>query len=623
MANEFQRQSLRRKLIYVGVILALLCVTVALRSEALVGERSLDKQAERLGLREESIGEVDLTGRAVQLMLTGSRGFVICFLWDTAKDKQERHEWNELELLVRSVIKLQPHFITPWLYQSWNLAYNVPGELDRVKDKYFYITRGISLLAQGDRVNRDNPDVRFWVGNYTQSKIGIADEKNTLRALFQMSCIDPAERDPGRFRRVVNGQPVVDLEQFEDFCRKHPMLVRRLHDRLRCRTPDDVVDFLAANQHIPCRYEESRPGGEESAAAYKPLDERFPALPPRQSFDPDEATDDSAVGDDFDNYAAARAWYGYAQDPIDNLGRIPRGMKQSIFESYPARAQAYVGEHREDEGWFDTDGWEIRDWFPRDRSGGRARRAVRVGTERNWAEEAWEKAYAWYVRFGTTKRLDLPPAEVEAMDFAQRYEYENDRDVTNYPRHLNHAKVERLKEAVTAHKLFYQADELRKAGERERALAVYERPEAIPAWRKILLDNPEYRSDLDVQEDTYVVQRKYMSLVRDRRLGVIRDMLRVQDFLTGGAVAAPVAYAWAPAYILPHASFRTPLMGPFDVLTPDKKPLLSAKAIEAALTHYSMARDPERPNAPIAGSDRAPAHAVRQRSIQVGGQPPK
>ena len=70
-------------------------------------------------------------------------------------------------------------------------------ESDRIRDKYFYMTRGIQLLAEGERQNKNNPDLRFSMGFYNQHKIGLSDESNTLRCLYQMSCIDPLERDPG------------------------------------------------------------------------------------------------------------------------------------------------------------------------------------------------------------------------------------------------------------------------------------------------------------------------------------------------------------------------------------------------------------------------------------------
>ena len=66
--------------------------------------------------------------------------------------------------------------INPWLFQSWNLAYNVSVESDRVKDKFFFVTRGVELLGEGERMNRDNPDLRMNLGWYYQNKFGVADE---------------------------------------------------------------------------------------------------------------------------------------------------------------------------------------------------------------------------------------------------------------------------------------------------------------------------------------------------------------------------------------------------------------------------------------------------------------
>jgi hypothetical protein len=578
------------------LILALFSLTLPLRWSKAYG---LTAQADKLRIREESLGDVELTDRAFRLVLTGSRGFAVCALWYYAQDLQQRHEWNEVELLVRSVIKLQPHFETPWLFQSWNLAYNVSVECDRVKDKYFYISRGIGLLAEGDRINRDNPNIRFFVGNYTQMKMGISDENNTLRSLYQMSCIDPRERDPARFRRIVDGRNVIDLDQFEDFCRHHPFLVRRLHDTLRCKTPDDVIDFLAANQKIPSRYED-RPQSDDSdqAIPYKPVAERWPVLPPAQAFDKNELTYDSDLGDDFDNYAAARAWYGYAQDPLEAGRRAPRFMMQIIFENYPARAQSYVGERLEQEGWFDTDGWEIKNWIPKEAANPRGlKRAVRVGTERQWAHEAWKKAYEMYEDYGKSKGLYKTPEEEKNLSDTERGEWESRCTVTNFPHHYHKARVEMEPRTVTARKQFFKADELRKSGDRELALAVYERPDAFAAWKKVLLDNAMFRSDLDVQEETYVMQRKYISLVKDKRAAIVRGMLQVQDLLTLGAIDAPGPRLWASAYWIPI--LKTPLHGPFDDVAPDGSPLITERAIAAALEHYNLSRDPDRPVPPI------------------------
>src|SRR5262245_17131721 len=175
MARSFQQQALQRKLIYLAAVLVLF-------TGAWVWRRYVvEVQAEKLALREESVGEVKVVDAGLRLMLVGSRGFATCVLWSVAIDKQKKHQWTELEEYVRTLTKLQPHFITPWLFQSWNLAYNVFVESDRVRDKYWYLSRGVQLLGEGERQNRYHPELRRDIGFYQQHKVMASDENNVMR----------------------------------------------------------------------------------------------------------------------------------------------------------------------------------------------------------------------------------------------------------------------------------------------------------------------------------------------------------------------------------------------------------------------------------------------------------
>src|SRR4029077_13334495 len=100
----------------------------------------------------------------------------VVYLWMTAIEKQRRQDWPELELLVDSLTTLQPHLIRPWLFQSWNLAYNVSVISDQSGDQYFYISRGMELLARGDRQNLKDPDLRHQMGHFYQNKFGMSDK---------------------------------------------------------------------------------------------------------------------------------------------------------------------------------------------------------------------------------------------------------------------------------------------------------------------------------------------------------------------------------------------------------------------------------------------------------------
>jgi len=541
-------------------------------------------------------------------------------------------------LIVDSLTKLQPHFITPWLFQSWNLAYNVSVESDRIRDKYFYMTRGIQLLAEGERQNKNHPDLRFSMGFYNQHKIGLADEANTLRCLFQMSCIDPLERDPGpnpknsKALRTEDssGNVTIVTKEFERFCKSYPMLVRRLRDALRCETPRDIVDFLADNQKVPSRYEEKR-AATDLDVVQSPLkvpEEQFPILPPLDPQD-DPRADPQEMG--FDNFMTARDWYTYAMKPVF-AGRKPRYMAEKIFLGYPARGQTYVAEYLEKEGWFDEEGWKIRGWFPNDRfSSGQD--AV-VGDGNRWASRAWEKAHEMYKKHGKEDDLHFEPEEMQNLDKrAERYRkkygleprsrspellpedqqdqemlesykaheklfwYAHYRAMTNFPHFYFVSQVEQDAKAVKARKDFFAAEQLRKTGDRELALETYRK--AMPEWRDLLLAHKEFRRDDNVQEDTYEVELKYLGLVREIMGKDLQQVYLAQYCLSQALARSPT--------ILPYPSFSSsyqsrevevPLVGPFDGLDEEGVPLLQYDAKDRVRNRLSLPQlEPPQPPA--------------------------
>ncbi len=457
MASPFQQQSRTRKLIYLGVIIALFTGAWALR------RYSLEPQAHAMAALEQNTGEVQLNASALRLSLTGTRGVFTCMLWMTAIDKQKKHEWNELEVYVGNLTKLQPHFMTPWLFQSWNLAYNVSAECDRVNDKYFYVTRGIELLAEGERQNSDNPDMRYWVGFYTQHKVHQSDETNVFRSLLQLGNISPNDRDPNRFWAVdAQGARSIDLVEFEQFCKDHPQLVRRLQmgipretkredqQQFKCATPEAVVQFLADNRRVPSVFQDMPP---EPLGAWTKKEpklraayDRFPLLPPpvggpgspRPTLPPGtdllrwqevpfeqgdlNSKDNVPLKDHEDAYLVGRAWYGYAMEPVpppddkisgetkDPQNRVrqrkPKQMAAIIFRHYPARAQSFSAERMQAEGWFDEDGWEVPNWF--------GDKKVVIGANPiEVSRTAWEKARSMWEIHGHSNHLLFPNAEAE------------------------------------------------------------------------------------------------------------------------------------------------------------------------------------------------------------------
>ena len=349
--------------------------------------------------------------------------------------------------------------------------------------------------------------------------------------------------------------------------------------------------FLRDNYRVPSLYRED-PEHPGKFILEEPLS-RFPVLPPAasarnyteqtqlQAYLPDDdvkaddlITEDSTRGnlDSWDAFLAAGAWYTYAQDPMPPPAALPgemepaRGrqrinhhMQTVIFRHYPARAQSYVAERLEEEGWFGNGGW-VLDWFA---NGPQLR--VTIGDHHDWAVNAWSEAAKMWEAHGLRNHLllDADPvkhAEKERAlrDLAARYrvdkkmaptdglpaveddpklreeweasrfliDYDGSRNVTSFERNSNRAEVEKLPKTVRVRELFYDAAALAMAGSTLRALNKYQNPDpvqhpdpvlgtvtALDAWGQLLTDHDDFRHDDLTAEESYEVEMDYLDIL--------------------------------------------------------------------------------------------------------------
>ncbi len=469
--NPLQRASAIRKVIYLAAILVLFTISMVWRGVIPVPlgnspasaatpfrwtqEHTIQNQAKRLEVWEQDPeeGEADVSGSAMRLALLGSRGVVVTGLWLSAIDKQKRNDFHELEQRVQAVTRLQPNFITPWIFQSWNIAYNVSVEMHGSGDMYYYIVRGIQLLAEGERRNKRSPDMRYQIAFYYQNKFGVSDQVEVLRCLYDLSCMPPSERNPDRYEDPAT--KAINFEEFKKLCERHPHFVRRLRgeiapptdrasrEKLRAPRPEDVIHFLRVNyQDLPCRYRKDTLRNIWTDELAEPEPDRvFPVLPPLFPEGPEEAhrgiltPDDYAPGYGyFSAFKAARAWFSYSlpllppsikdeqgkplpgptpppgQDGHDpSKHRVPRMPTLIIFRQGAPRAQTYQAELEQKEGWFDGEGWRIERWFPENRE-------VVVGTRRPWSLMEWEKAAKMWKDHGEATGLSMDAARLAQLE---------------------------------------------------------------------------------------------------------------------------------------------------------------------------------------------------------------
>lgn len=137
------------------------------------------------GLSEAQLGDLDPVGQTMQLATFGLRGVATVALWEKANNYQKKKDWTNLSATLNQIAKLEPHFITVWKHQAWNLSYNVSAEFDDYRERYHWVIEGIDFLKQGVGLNRKEPHLVSDVGWFNAQKIGRADESEQFRVLYR------------------------------------------------------------------------------------------------------------------------------------------------------------------------------------------------------------------------------------------------------------------------------------------------------------------------------------------------------------------------------------------------------------------------------------------------------
>ena len=86
-------------------------------------------------------------GEAIAAELGGFRGLVSDFLWLRVIQMQDQGRFDEIRLLGKLILDVQPRFTGVWQYMSWNLSYNLAYETSTPGERWRWIQLGIDLLA--------------------------------------------------------------------------------------------------------------------------------------------------------------------------------------------------------------------------------------------------------------------------------------------------------------------------------------------------------------------------------------------------------------------------------------------------------------------------------------------
>ncbi len=194
-----EHRSFYRKITYLVLIAVLLFPISKLGAPATTEEEGgeLARLRTEYDLGQSNLGDIDPASETIRLATLGLRGVAVSMLWTKANEYKMKEDWTNFRATLNQLTKLQPYFIKVWLYQAWNLSYNVSVELDDVRDRFHYVKRGIEFLKKGIQYNRDSPYLLSELGWFIGNKIGRADEHKDYRRLFKADDdFHPSDRPP-------------------------------------------------------------------------------------------------------------------------------------------------------------------------------------------------------------------------------------------------------------------------------------------------------------------------------------------------------------------------------------------------------------------------------------------
>ena len=154
------------------ILLLLLAAALLLGSGQM--QKVLNRDREQLGLtRLSALDNAPPVLAFTTVALGGFRGLISNFLWIRANDLQNDDKFFEAAQLATWITDLEPSFTQVWLFQGWNMAYNISVKFKDFPDRWRWVERGIELLRDdGLRYNPNNVLIHRELAWFFQHKMG-------------------------------------------------------------------------------------------------------------------------------------------------------------------------------------------------------------------------------------------------------------------------------------------------------------------------------------------------------------------------------------------------------------------------------------------------------------------
>ncbi len=171
-------QARRDQLISLAIII-FCAIGIAVMHPILLGKRSAMVKDRFDSIRQLSVEFPRLT-------LGGFRGILVPILWQRAEDNKNDRKWTELDSTYNIIGKLQPYFVTVYIFNAWNQAYNLSAQWHNIDEKYKWVLDGLGHLYEGEEFNPGNRDIQVELAQMYFLKLGGSFERISYRQFWRL-----------------------------------------------------------------------------------------------------------------------------------------------------------------------------------------------------------------------------------------------------------------------------------------------------------------------------------------------------------------------------------------------------------------------------------------------------
>ena len=192
--------------------------------------------------------------------LGGFRGIVSEILWFRVNRLQEEGRYLELVQLADWLTMLDPHAAEAWVYNAWNLAYNISVMMGRDEDRLRWVENGITLLRDdGLRFNPREARLYRELAWFYQNKVGdTLDSAHLAYKLHLAEAMAPGVNADGTVavteeNRTRLAKRRLDIDRMLALEKRFGPLDWRLAESHAIYWASQGVDLAAGTERLMCR----------------------------------------------------------------------------------------------------------------------------------------------------------------------------------------------------------------------------------------------------------------------------------------------------------------------------------------------------------------------------------